>query len=347
MEYKVKHGEDRDFSKNVVRGAVPKVPQQDNFTDCGLYVLQYVETFFKVSTSAPFALIRFLAPRSRILICVSSFYLQKKIEDYHLPIKALRHWFSPELVSRKRYEIQQLLHRLMEEQNIDTENLHLPNLHLSSEPSDESDYAEFYEEDEDDEYYDGFDEDCGEMEGMDGSPGQQHYPHVYTEDEDEDEYLEDVEMHRRYHIYDEDDEDVAGHDLEAESDEDGSDDELYKDLDAKDAMKTKKCRRTLQRRMAQMESGEEQLVEEEDPEEHQFIAEVEERIGSSGLNRETVSICRLTSAVSRAPPLTCESRTLTSATAQSTLAELKAARPFAQLDTSADGCSAKKKFKPN
>lgn len=49
IEYRVKHGHDRDFSKNVMKGASPKVPQQTNYTDCGLYVLQYVEAFFEVS----------------------------------------------------------------------------------------------------------------------------------------------------------------------------------------------------------------------------------------------------------------------------------------------------------
>lgn len=50
VEYKVKHkGATRDFTKNCVKGTVPKVPQQTNFTDCGLYVLQYVEEFFRVT----------------------------------------------------------------------------------------------------------------------------------------------------------------------------------------------------------------------------------------------------------------------------------------------------------
>lgn len=49
VEYKTKMGQERDFSKDTIKGAVPKVPQQNNFTDCGLYVLQYVESFFQVS----------------------------------------------------------------------------------------------------------------------------------------------------------------------------------------------------------------------------------------------------------------------------------------------------------
>lgn len=58
IEYKVKHkGEERDFSKDVMKGASPKVPQQTNFTDCGLYLLQYVEAFFQVGQSILYLLI--------------------------------------------------------------------------------------------------------------------------------------------------------------------------------------------------------------------------------------------------------------------------------------------------
>lgn len=33
-----------------MKGSSPRVPQQDNFSDCGVYVLQYVESFFEVRT---------------------------------------------------------------------------------------------------------------------------------------------------------------------------------------------------------------------------------------------------------------------------------------------------------
>lgn len=49
-EYKAKMGVEKIFTKDVIKGACPKVPQQTNFTDCGLYLLQYVEEFFNVST---------------------------------------------------------------------------------------------------------------------------------------------------------------------------------------------------------------------------------------------------------------------------------------------------------
>lgn len=49
-EYRVKIRESTNhtFNKTNIPGNSVKVPQQTNFTDCGLYVLQYVEQFFKV-----------------------------------------------------------------------------------------------------------------------------------------------------------------------------------------------------------------------------------------------------------------------------------------------------------
>lgn len=48
VEYEAKHGETRDFSGDVMKGSNVRCPQQTNYTDCGLYVLQYVEAFFQV-----------------------------------------------------------------------------------------------------------------------------------------------------------------------------------------------------------------------------------------------------------------------------------------------------------
>ena len=50
-EYKAKMshlGKDRIFNKETMRGCCPKVPQQPNFSDCGIYLLQYIEAFFEV-----------------------------------------------------------------------------------------------------------------------------------------------------------------------------------------------------------------------------------------------------------------------------------------------------------
>ena len=43
-----KHGP-RVFDKETMQGASPLCPQQTNGSDCGVYLLQYVESFFEVS----------------------------------------------------------------------------------------------------------------------------------------------------------------------------------------------------------------------------------------------------------------------------------------------------------
>ncbi|CAK9818629.1 Sentrin-specific protease 7 [Anthophora plagiata] len=83
-EYVAKMGSEKVFSKDTIKGASLKVPQQSNFTDCGLYVLQYVESFFK-----------------------------NPIKDYTLPIKTLKNWFEEIVVTRKREELSKLLIKLM------------------------------------------------------------------------------------------------------------------------------------------------------------------------------------------------------------------------------------------
>ncbi|XP_071581217.1 uncharacterized protein [Temnothorax nylanderi] len=83
-EHVAKLGVEKTFSKDTIKGACPKVPQQSNFTDCGLYVLQYVEHFFK-----------------------------DPIKDYTLPIKTLKTWFEEIVVTRKREELSNLLIKLM------------------------------------------------------------------------------------------------------------------------------------------------------------------------------------------------------------------------------------------
>ncbi|KFQ69691.1 Sentrin-specific protease 6, partial [Phaethon lepturus] len=47
VEWEVRKGNKRSFSKDVMKGSNPKVPQQNNFSDCGVYILQYVESFFE------------------------------------------------------------------------------------------------------------------------------------------------------------------------------------------------------------------------------------------------------------------------------------------------------------
>lgn len=51
VEWEVRKGAQRSFGKDVMKGSSPRVPQQDNYSDCGVYILQYVESFFEVSPS--------------------------------------------------------------------------------------------------------------------------------------------------------------------------------------------------------------------------------------------------------------------------------------------------------
>ncbi|KAI8034380.1 uncharacterized protein LOC128264582 [Drosophila gunungcola] len=76
------------FNKDNMPGHRVEVPQQENLTDCGLYLLQYVEQFFT-----------------------------KPIRDYRLPIKELSNWFDLLTVTKKREDIANLIQRLMDEGN--------------------------------------------------------------------------------------------------------------------------------------------------------------------------------------------------------------------------------------
>lgn len=76
------------FNKDNMPGHQVEVPQQENLTDCGLYLLQYVEQFFT-----------------------------KPIKDYRLPITQLVKWFDLLTVTKKREDIANLIQKLMDEGN--------------------------------------------------------------------------------------------------------------------------------------------------------------------------------------------------------------------------------------
>lgn len=75
-----KEPEAKSFDKDAIKGSHPKVPGQDNFCDCGVYVCQYVESFFA-----------------------------DPITDFSLPIKK-PDWFSS--IEDKREKIRQLVYAL-------------------------------------------------------------------------------------------------------------------------------------------------------------------------------------------------------------------------------------------
>jgi len=109
--------EARVFTKENMPGGSPKVQQQPNFSDCGIYLLQYVESFFR-----------------------------DPIKDYTLPIKTLTQWFTNEEVENKRDNIATLIRELAATQNPNKE-FSYPQLNFFNPPGEESD-------DDDDEDYD-------------------------------------------------------------------------------------------------------------------------------------------------------------------------------------------------
>ena len=113
-EYKHKMNEDRDFNKENMKGCCPKVPQQPNFSDCGLFLLQYVESLFK-----------------------------SPIKDFSLPIKSLKKWFPNQEMRNKRHDIAKLIRELAAEQHKD-KKINFPPINFT--PTEGSGYTD----DEDD-----------------------------------------------------------------------------------------------------------------------------------------------------------------------------------------------------
>ncbi|XP_051510665.1 sentrin-specific protease 6 isoform X3 [Myxocyprinus asiaticus] len=92
VEWEVKKGSQRSFGKDVMKGSSPRVPQQDNFSDCGVYVLQYVESFF-----------------------------ENPLPSFHLPMN-LTDWFPQQRMKTKREEIKELILKIQTQQQLDVEN---------------------------------------------------------------------------------------------------------------------------------------------------------------------------------------------------------------------------------
>ncbi|XP_056151139.1 sentrin-specific protease 6 isoform X2 [Lampris incognitus] len=88
VEWEVRKGTQRSFGKEVMRGSSPRVPQQDNFSDCGVYILQYVESFF-----------------------------ENPIPSFHLPV-SLSDWFPQQRMRTKREEIRDLILKIQAQQEL-------------------------------------------------------------------------------------------------------------------------------------------------------------------------------------------------------------------------------------
>jgi len=77
-----------------MKGNTPKVQQQDNFSDCGIYLLEYAESFF-----------------------------ENPILDYTFPMKQqLKYWFRKKKVKTKRDAIREIVMELSrkDKERIDT-----------------------------------------------------------------------------------------------------------------------------------------------------------------------------------------------------------------------------------
>ena len=113
--------EERVFTKDSMPATIPKVQQQPNFSDCGIYLLQYVESFFR-----------------------------DPIRDYSLPIPKttlMPQWFPKNEVEGKRDNIATLIRELAASQNPGKE-FKFPQLNFFNPPDEES------EEEEDEEFED-------------------------------------------------------------------------------------------------------------------------------------------------------------------------------------------------
>ncbi|XP_041710284.1 sentrin-specific protease 6 [Coregonus clupeaformis] len=86
VEWEVRKRSLRSFSKDAMRGSNPQVPQQDNYSDCGVYLLQYVESFF-----------------------------QNPPQDFESPMD-LKEWFPLMRVKRKRADIRKLVLKIQQQQ---------------------------------------------------------------------------------------------------------------------------------------------------------------------------------------------------------------------------------------
>uniref|UniRef100_A0A3Q3WJ15 Ubiquitin-like protease family profile domain-containing protein n=1 Tax=Mola mola TaxID=94237 RepID=A0A3Q3WJ15_MOLML len=87
VEWEVRRGTPRLFTPDSMRSSNCRVPLQDNSSDCGLYLLQYSESF-----------------------------LQNPVVHFDLPVR-LESWFPRQRVRQKRKEIHSLIMRMHQSQN--------------------------------------------------------------------------------------------------------------------------------------------------------------------------------------------------------------------------------------
>uniref|UniRef100_A0A8C9XVP7 Ubiquitin-like protease family profile domain-containing protein n=1 Tax=Sander lucioperca TaxID=283035 RepID=A0A8C9XVP7_SANLU len=89
VEWAVRRGTPRHFTSESMKSCSCRVPQQDNSSDCGLYLLQYTHSF-----------------------------LQNPVVHFDLPLR-LENWFPRQLVRQKREEIRALILRMRRTHEVD------------------------------------------------------------------------------------------------------------------------------------------------------------------------------------------------------------------------------------
>lgn len=142
VEWEVRRGTPRVFNNENIKGSHCKVPLQDNSSDCGLYLLQYVESFLQVHTHPNesrelIVLLKHILVSGKQIghhalcqrVCSSSethfsflsrvsnhfFPVQNPIVHFDLPLR-LERWFPRQQVRRKRAELRELVLELYQKQ---------------------------------------------------------------------------------------------------------------------------------------------------------------------------------------------------------------------------------------
>ncbi|KAK8741248.1 hypothetical protein OTU49_002576, partial [Cherax quadricarinatus] len=103
VEHRLRKGTEKVYNRDTMKGACPRVPQQTNYSDCGIYTLQFAESFF-----------------------------EHPLKDYTFPIRTLTEWFPQEVVRGKREAIAKLIANLMEQHNPNHSFITLPDIYFSS-----------------------------------------------------------------------------------------------------------------------------------------------------------------------------------------------------------------------
>ena len=98
LEWSAKMNTKRDFTRDNMPVFCPNVPQQTNLTDCGLFLLQYVESFY-----------------------------QDPLVSLDIPLKSLENWFSSDVIVRKRHDIAKLV-RILASQDDGLKNHQFPDI---------------------------------------------------------------------------------------------------------------------------------------------------------------------------------------------------------------------------